>query len=73
MVPLIAADELPVNVKLAGVPRTMDLDGAARMEFLGEFTNDGAIYSLEMPIEQVTSPTSTVASLNENSTVAVGY
>lgn len=47
--PLIAADELPLDVKLVGVPRGMDLDGAARMEFLGEFLHDGSLYALETP------------------------
>ena len=50
VVPLIAADELPLEVKLVGVPRGMDLDGAAGMKFLGEYRHDGSVYALETPL-----------------------
>lgn len=45
-VPLIAADELPYEVQLQGAPRTMGMDGARGMEFLGEFPPSNRAYSL---------------------------
>lgn len=46
-VPLIAADELPYEVQLQGAPRTMGMDRARGMEYLGESPPSNRAYSLD--------------------------
>ena len=72
VVPLIAADELPLDVKLVGVPRGMDLDGAARMEFLGEFLHDGSLYALETPPAEAPAEECTSGEVNGSTAAGVG-
>ena len=71
VVPLIAADELPLEVKLVGVPRGMDLDGAARMEFLGEYRHDGSVYALETPLAEAHTEECNSDTVNGNNVAEV--
>ena len=72
VVPLIAADELPLDVRLVGVPRGMDLDGAARMEYLGEFLHDGSLYALETPLAEPAAEEYTSGEVNGSTATEVG-
>ncbi|KAK8244052.1 hypothetical protein HDK90DRAFT_522545 [Phyllosticta capitalensis] len=45
-VPVLAADELPSEVHLEGVPRSINLDDAQGMKFLGNLCHTGQTYSL---------------------------
>ncbi|KAK1818667.1 hypothetical protein LTR12_006852, partial [Friedmanniomyces endolithicus] len=50
MVPLIPADELPFNVRLAGVPRVMQMEDTLGMHHVGTVSYTGMTYALERDI-----------------------
>ncbi|KAK5734924.1 hypothetical protein LTR17_008557 [Elasticomyces elasticus] len=50
MVPLVPADELPFNVRLAGVPRVMQIEETFGMQHIGMAPYSGMVYNLERDI-----------------------
>ncbi|TKA83942.1 hypothetical protein B0A55_00242 [Friedmanniomyces simplex] len=50
MVPLVPADELPFNVRLAGVPRVMQMEDTLGMQHVGMAAYTGMTYTLERDI-----------------------
>lgn len=47
LVPLIAADELPLNIRLQGVPRVLQYDQTRNMHHLGTIASNGTTYKLQ--------------------------
>ncbi|KAK0334039.1 hypothetical protein LTR94_018235, partial [Friedmanniomyces endolithicus] len=50
VVPLIPADELPFNVRLAGVPRVLRMEDTLGMQHVGTVSYTGMTYALERDI-----------------------
>ncbi|KAK5727455.1 hypothetical protein LTR15_003351 [Elasticomyces elasticus] len=62
MVPLVPADELPFNVRLAGVPRVMQIEETFGMQHIGMAPYSGMVYNLERDIHTGAKLSDTVIS-----------